>query len=207
MDTPTITAQIRARLETSAPWEITRAGHPVLRRRAADVPEDLDRGLLAELLAAMRETMHAAPGVGLAAPQIGLGLRLAVLEDSAELPTEIGDARDRRPLPYSVIINPRYRQVGHDNATWYEGCLSVPGYQAATERAVTVELVCLDEDFARVCERFTGWQARIVQHETDHTDGTLYLDRAIIRSLSTDDQYLGRWSGPDLDLARAELGF
>ncbi|SDT21445.1 peptide deformylase [Microlunatus soli] len=207
MDTATITDRIRELLQQPERPPITRAGDPVLRRRAADVPEDLDRGLLGELLAMMREVMIAAPGVGLAAPQIGLGLRLAVLEDAAEVPAEIGSVRDRRPLPYTVIINPRYRQVGHDMATWYEGCLSVPGYQAATERAVTIELVCRDEDFAPVCERFTGWQARIVQHETDHTEGTLYLDRAIIRSLTTDDQYLRHWSGPDLDPARAGLGY
>lgn len=207
VDTATITDQIRALLAAPGRPEIIRVGAPVLRRRAADVPEELDRSLLAELLAAMRETMVAAPGVGLAAPQIGLGLRLAVLEDSADVATEIGAARDRRPLPYTVIINPRYRQVGHDFATWYEGCLSVPGYQAATERAVTVELVCRDEDFAPVCERFSGWQARIVQHETDHTDGTVYLDRAITRSLTTDDQYLQHWAGSDLDQARADLGF
>jgi peptide deformylase len=207
MDTATISEQIRAVLTGPKPAEIVRLGDPVLRRRAADVPEDIDRGLLAELLAAMRETMLAAPGVGLAAPQIGLGLRLAVLEDSADVPADIVQARQRHPLPYTVIINPRYRQVGHDFATWYEGCLSMPGYQAATERAVTVELVCRDEDFAPVCERFTGWQARIVQHETDHTEGTVYLDRAITRSLTTNQNYLQRWSGPDLESARAGLGF
>lgn len=202
-----ITDQIRRLLTGPRPLEIIQVGDPVLRRPAADVPDDLDRGLLAELLAAMRETMHAAPGVGLAAPQIGLGLRLAVLEDDASVGTDIADARDRRPLPYTVIINPRYRQVGHDNALWYEGCLSVPGLQAATERAVTVELRCLDEELAPVFERFTGWQARIVQHETDHTDGVLYLDRAVPRSLTDTPNYLAHWSGPDLQPARTELGF
>ena len=202
-----IAEQIRTLLTRSDALEIVRAGDPVLRRRAVDVPADLDRGLFDELIAAMRQTMITAPGVGLAAPQIGLGLRLAVLEDAAIVSEEIADARERRPVPYTVLVNPRYRQVGHDTATWYEGCLSVPGYQAATERAVTVELVCLDEDFAPVCERFTGWAARIVQHETDHTDGILYLDKAIPRSLAANDHYLGRWGGPDLEPARSALGF
>jgi peptide deformylase len=202
-----ITEQIRVLLDGPRPLGIVQAGDPVLRRRAAEVPNDLDRGLLAELTAAMRETMHAAPGVGLAAPQVGLGLRLAVMEDAADLPAEVADARNRRPLPFTVIINPRYRQVGHDTATWYEGCLSVAGLQAATERPATVELNCLDEDLAPVCERFTGWQARIVQHETDHTDGILYLDKAITRSLSSAEHYLARWAGPDLQPARQELGF
>jgi peptide deformylase len=106
-----------------------------------------------------------------------------------------------------VIINPRYRQIGHDSATWYEGCLSVSGFQAARERAVTIELTCLDENLSPVYERYTGWQARIVQHETDHTDGVLYLDGAHLRSLSDSDSYLRLWSGPDLRPARTELGF
>ncbi|QDP96103.1 peptide deformylase [Microlunatus elymi] len=207
MDTAMITEQIRKQLAGPSPLEIVQVGDPVLRRPAADVPADLDRGLLAELLAAMRECMHAAPGVGLAAPQIGLGLRLAVLEDAAEVSADVAEARERRPLPYTVIINPHYRQIGHDTALWYEGCLSVPGLQAATERAVTVELRCLDEDLAPVCERFTGWQARIVQHETDHTDGILYLDQAVPRSLTDTTNYLAYWGGADLQPARTALGF
>lgn len=207
MDTTAITACIRDLLERPRPAAIVQAGDPVLRRRAVDVPADLDRGLLAELIAAMRESMLAAPGVGLAAPQIGLGLRLAVLEDPATVPEDVADARDRRPLPFTVIINPQYRQVGHDTATWYEGCLSIVGWQAATERAVTVELRCLDEVFAPVVERFSGWHARIVQHETDHLNGTLYLDRAILRSLASNAEYVERWAGPDLQPARTELGF
>lgn len=207
METTKIDDAIRAVLQQPQPLGILQAGDPVLRRRAADVPADVDRGLLGELIAAMREAMHAAPGVGLAAPQIGLGVRLAVLEDPAAVPDDIADALDRRPLPFTVIINPQYRQVGHDTATWYEGCLSIAGWQAATERAVTVELRCLDEDFAPVVERFTGWHARIVQHEIDHLDGTLYLDRAILRSLSSISNYTQRWAGPDLQRARTELGF
>lgn len=198
---------IRKVLEQSRPLAIVQAGDPVLRRRAAEVPTDLDRGLLAELIAAMRETMLAAPGVGLAAPQIGLGIRLAVLEDPAGVPGDVADARDRRPLELTTIINPQYRQIGHDTAIWYEGCLSIAGWQAATERAVTVELRFTDEDLAPAVERFSGWQARIVQHETDHLDGTLYLDRAVLRSLTDNAAYLQRWSGPDLQPARAELGF
>jgi peptide deformylase len=202
-----ITSRIRELLDSPGPLPILEAGDPVLRQPALDVADDLDRGLLAELVAAMRETMLAAPGVGLAAPQIGLGLRLAVLEDAGDVPEDVADARDRRPLPYTVIINPRYRQVGHDFALWYEGCLSIPGWQAATERAVTIELNCLDEDFAPVFERFTGWAARIVQHETDHTNGILYLDKAVTRSLSSTRHYLDRWAGPDLQPARENLGF
>lgn len=198
---------IRKVLEQPRPLAIVQAGDPVLRQRAAEVPTDLDRGLLRELTAAMRESMLAAPGVGLAAPQIGLGIRLAVVEDPAGVPGEVADARDRRPLEFTTLINPQYRQIGHDTATWYEGCLSIAGWQAATERAVTVELRCLDEDLAPAVERYSGWQARIVQHETDHLDGVLYLDRAILRSLTDNTSYTQRWSGPDLQPARAELGF
>lgn len=205
--TSMITDQIRALLELPSPLPIVQAGAPVLRQPVTDVPDDLDRGLLADLLVVMRETMYAAPGVGLAAPQIGLGLRLAVLEDPADGPVDVALAQDRRPLGPTVIINPHYRQIGRDMASWYEGCLSVTGLQAVVDRAVTVELRCRDEDFAPVVERYSGWQARIVQHETDHTDGILYLDKAITRSVCNEHTYLERWAGPDLQPAREQLGF
>ncbi len=207
MDTQAAEVAIRAVLAGDEPPAIVEVGDPVLRRPAADMPTDLDRGLLWDLTAAMRATMIAAPGVGLAGPQIGLALRIAVLEDPATVPTDVAEARDRRPLPFTVIINPRYRRVGHDEAAWYEGCLSVPGLQAVVSRFTTVELTCLDEDLAPVTERFSGWQARIVQHETDHTDGTLYLDQAVTRSIATQRHYIERWAGPDLGPAREALGF
>ncbi len=189
------------------PLPIVTAGHPVLRRKAEPYDGSLPPDLFAALVAAMRETMLAAPGVGLAAPQIGLGVQLAVLEDLAALPAETARIRDRSPVPFRVLVNPRYQPVGGAVAAFYEGCLSVPGYQAVVERASTVHLQAHDEAGDPVDEIVTGWAARIVAHETDHLAGLLYLDKAFTRSLTDDDNYLSRWAAPTPVIARAELGF
>ena len=151
--------------------------------------------------------MHAAPGVGLAAPQIGVPLALAVLEDPATVAPDIAAARDRQPLPFRVIVNPQYEALGTERAAFYEGCLSVPGYQAVTARARRVRLRCADQNGTSVDEELSGWAARIVAHETDHLAGVLYLDRAELRSLASTGQYLDRWSQPDPGAAAVALGF
>ncbi|WP_369810803.1 peptide deformylase [Isoptericola sp. b408] len=186
---------------------VVQAGDPVLRRTAAPYTGQLG-DVLPRLLEAMRRTMHAAPGVGLAAPQIGIGLAIAVCED-AGVPD---DPRDRGPLPYRVLVNPRYEPVGEDapapDAAFYEGCLSVDGWQAVVARPRHVRLTCRDEHGAPVQEVLSGWPARIVQHETDHLAGRLYLDRAETRSLATTENLL-RHFGADPDPGRAAraLGF
>lgn len=189
------------------PLPIVTAGDPVLRRRAEPYDGSLTADMFAALIAAMRETMIAAPGVGLAAPQVGLGVQLAVLEDLATIPSETARVRDRSPLPFRVLVNPSYRPVGDDVAAFYEGCLSVPGYQAVVERPRTVQLIAADEHGSVIDELLSGWAARIVAHETDHLNGILYLDRAFSRSLASTDNYLRRWASPTPLAARAELGF
>ena len=200
-------AQVEQLLAGPRPLPIVQAGDPVLRRSAADYTGQLPAALLAELLVAMRECMLAAPGVGLAAPQIGLALRIAVIEDDADLPEDVTTAIDRRPLPYQVIINPVYTPLDEETVEHYEGCLSVPGYRAVVARADRVRLTYLDDRLAPREQEFAGWQARIVQHETDHLNGTLYLDRARLRSLTTSDNHLTRWASTDLSPARQALGF
>ena len=120
-----------------------------------------------ELLAAMRQTMRSAPGVGLAAPQIGLGIRVAVLEDPALVP-EIAAERDRFPVGFRVLVNPSYESADAagqmPTASFYEGCLSVPGYQAVVTRSASVRLRCSDENGHAVDDIVTGWAARIVAH-------------------------------------------
>ncbi|WP_234018923.1 MULTISPECIES: peptide deformylase [unclassified Streptomyces] len=188
---------------------IVAAGDPVLRRPAEPVDGQLSDGLLARLVEAMRVTMHAAPGVGLAAPQVGVGLRLAVIEDAATVVEEVRAARGRVPQPFRVLVNPSYEDAGERQVAFYEGCLSVPGYQAVVARHERVRLRALDERGRAVDEEFDGWPARIVQHETDHLNGTLYLDRAELRSLSSTQTRaaLERWAQPTPRLAAAELGF
>jgi peptide deformylase len=210
MSTPAALAdRVEELLAAPLPLPIVRAGDPVLRRPAERYDGQLTAAQLTRLVAAMRETMRAAPGVGLAAPQIGVPLRIAVLEDPAEVPEAVRTARGRVPLPLRVLVNPSYEPVAADprRVGFFEGCLSVPGWQAVVARYARVRLRALDEHGGAVDEEVAGWPARIVQHETDHLDGTLYLDRAETRSLTSQDALVERWSQPTPHTAARELGF
>ncbi|GEA86273.1 peptide deformylase [Cellulomonas cellasea] len=187
---------------------IVQAGHPVLRAVAAPYDGQLDSAELGALVELMRRTMHAAPGVGLAAPQIGLSLALAVVEDPGMVDPDVEQVRERPRLPFRVLVNPRYEAVGDERVSFYEGCLSVVGYQAVVARLRSVRLTGADETGRTLDEVLTGWPARIVQHETDHLGGTLYLDRAELRSLSRADELGARWAGePRPETAARALGF
>ncbi|MET8953043.1 peptide deformylase [Streptomyces sp. NPDC004393] len=199
--------QVEQLLAVGGPLPIVAAGDPVLRRGTEPFDGQLDPALLARFVAALRETMHAAPGVGLAAPQVGVALRIAVIEDPAPVPEEIRLARGRTPQPFRVLVNPSYEALGTERAAFFEGCLSVPGWQAVVARHARVRLRALDGHGVPVDEEFAGWPARIVQHETDHLDGMLYLDRAEPRSFSSTEAMAGRWTQPTPERAAAELGF
>jgi peptide deformylase len=199
--------QVEQLLTIGGPLPIVAAGDPVLRRQAERFDGQLAPALLARFIEAMRLTMHAAPGVGLAAPQVGVGLRIAVIEDPAPVPEEVRLARGRVPQPFRVLVNPSYEPVGSACAGFFEGCLSVPGWQAVVARHAEVRLTGQDEHGRAVDEVFGGWPARIVQHETDHLDGMLYLDRAEPRSLSSSQAMAQRWTQPTPKEAAASLGF
>ncbi|GAB6938053.1 peptide deformylase [Isoptericola variabilis] len=189
---------------------IVQAGAPVLRTRAASYTGQLG-DVLPRLLEAMRRTMHAAPGVGLAAPQVGIGLAVAVVEDAGASPgSGADDPRERTPLPYRVLLDPAYEPLtGPDGeperAAFHEGCLSVHGWQAVVARHRRVRLTGRDETGAPIDEVLTGWPARIVQHETDHLAGELYLDHARLRTLTSNENLL-RY-GQVTDPASADSGF
>jgi len=207
----TTSRRLRDRVEEllahEGPLPIVAAGDPVLRRPAEPFDGQLDPALLIRFIVALRATMHAAPGVGLAAPQVGVGLRIAVIEDPAPVPEEVRLARGRVPQPFRVLVNPAYEAVGTERAAFFEGCLSVPGWQAVVARHSRVRLTALDEHGRAVDEEFSGWPARIVQHETDHLDGTLYLDRAELRSLSSNQAMADLWNEPTPHRAAESLGF
>lgn len=179
---------------------IVQTGAPVLRGRAAEVePARIASAEIQGLIDRMIEVMRAAPGVGLAAPQIGVPLRVLVLEDSAErmaklTPAEIAE-RERVVVPVRVFINPVLRPLGDDRRTFFEGCLSVDGYAALVERHAEVEVTGLDRHGAPQTMHVRGWPARILQHELDHLDGTLYIDRMLSRSFSTAEQARERFAG------------
>ncbi|MFF2841719.1 peptide deformylase [Paenarthrobacter sp. NPDC057981] len=198
---------VRRLLDSEELPAIVQAGHPVLRQLAAPYDGQLDDVELLALIDRMREAMHAAPGVGLAAPQLGIPLQLAVLEDKYEIDPVSAEVRHREQLDFFAIVNPTYRPLGQETASFYEGCLSVPGYQAVVERHRNVELSYATPSGEPVEEWFSGWQARIVQHETDHLHGVLYLDKAETRSLASNAEHTARWASPDIEEARSALGF
>jgi peptide deformylase len=207
MSTITLAETVDGILAGPRPLPIIFAGDPVLRRAASAYEGQLGDDRLNRLVSAMRESLHAAPGVGLAAPQVGIPLRLAVIEDPADLAEEVREARGRVPQPFRVLVNPSYEPVGEGRAAFFEGCLSVPGWQAVVARPERVRLRGQDERGREIDEEFAGWPARIVQHETDHLGGTLYLDLAETRSLSTTNDVIERWSQPTPAVAAQELGF
>jgi peptide deformylase len=192
---------------------IIQCGEPVLRRAAQPVdPADLGTAKLRHLIAQMRATMEAAPGVGLAAPQVGVSLQLAVVQDGPQnwghLNEEELAARERHTLPFTVLVNPAVSPVDGDGlAGFYEGCLSVPGLAALVARHRTVRVKALDENGEPIDRVYSGWPARIVQHEADHLVGRLYLDRAEARSLTTAENYARLWAGRPPADAAAALGF
>jgi peptide deformylase len=157
----------------------------------------------------MTRTMRAAPGVGLAAPQIGLSLRIAVIEDRAEdidmMPAEEVSELERQPVALEVLINPKYRPVGERKVTAFEGCLSLTGYRALVARHHTVVAEWTDVRGARRKQEFSGWPARIVQHEIDHLDGVVFIDRMETRSFSDGPEWREYWMDKPLDEVRRQL--
>ena len=185
---------------------IVQAGEPVLRQQTVRYDGQLSRKTLDKLIETMRITMTEAPGVGLAATQIGLGLSLAVLEDHVR--DDEDDPREIGELPFHVIINPSYEPVGDQTRSFYEGCLSFDGYQAVRRRWLDIDARWQDEDGTWHEERLHGWPARIFQHETDHLSGELYIDQAEIRSLTTTENLEDFWcEDPVPTDAAEELGF
>lgn len=185
---------------------IVQLGHPVLRMQGFEYTGQLGDALLTDLLETMRAVMHDAPGVGLAAPQLGLPLQLAVHEDLYATDPLIAEAREREPLEYFVSVNPRYSALGSRTASFFEGCLSFNGYQAVVTRPADITASFSTPDGVLIEREFSGWQARIFQHETDHLDGMVYIDKAITRSLCANTEYY-RWAEPGIGNAARGLGF
>lgn len=192
---------------------IVQAGDPVLRKAAEALePGALETPAFRALVETMVSVMRAAPGVGLAAPQIGVPKRVIVVEDREELlarlDAEALSSRERVPLPLTVIVNPTLRPIEGRSATFLEGCLSVTGYAALVRRAVEVEVTGLDAtgpDVRPRVWRLRGWPARILQHEVDHLNGALYVDRMLTRSLSGPEE-THRWAGKTTEEIAAALG-
>lgn len=158
------------------------------------------------MISDMLETLRLAPGVGLAAPQIGLGIQLAIIEDREQYQsswsTEQLQARGRVPIPFHVLINPELEIVNGSKIEFFEGCLSVAGYTAEVPRHSRVRVRYLDEHGAKQTIEAEGWYSRILQHELDHLKGTLYVDRMKSRTFMSIKNYLDRWRNAEQEAHR-----
>lgn len=179
--------------------KIFQIGDPVLRKAARKLTSDeILSAPIQALIRRMKTTMYTAPGVGLAAPQIGESLQLAVIEDRLEYTrdasSELLARQERTPTPFYVIINPRLTVVKQDETrAFFEGCLSIAGFMGVVSRALEVKVECLNERAEPVTIHARGWFARILQHEIDHLQGTLCIDRTDISTLTTVENYVRYW--------------
>jgi peptide deformylase len=153
--------------------KVARMGHPILRERAQEVPlGEIATEAFQDFVDSMIETMREYDGAGLAAPQVHDSRRVVVMEvaDNPRYP-------DAEPVPLTVVINPRIHFLGERRVEIVEGCLSIPDLRGVVSRIAEIELEALDRDGNEMRKRFSDFSAAVVQHECDHLDGVLYLDR------------------------------
>lgn len=154
--------------------KVARLGHPVLREKAADVEiRDIKSGKFTALIDDMVETMHAYEGVGLAGPQVHLPLRIFVYE----VQERVAKRRGVQQVNVGAIFNATYEPIGTDIITDWEGCLSVPFLGGEVPRFERLRVKGYDNDGEPMTIEVDDFSARIFQHEIDHTDGHVYLDR------------------------------
>jgi peptide deformylase len=153
---------------------ILRMGHPVLREVARPLElDEIGSDQLQDLIADMADTLHDYGGIGLAAPQIGEPIRLAIIEID-DGPTRYGELES---MPLTVFINPSIEILDPAARGYWEGCLSVPGLRGFVERPQHVK-ICYTSDQGEAKElELQGFSATVFQHEFDHLDGTLFIDR------------------------------
>ncbi len=171
--------------------KVSHLGHPVLRKQAEMVqPREIDTPEFQRLIGDMVMTMHEYDGVGLAAPQIHVSKQLAVLEvkDNARYP-------EAPKIPLTILINPRISSRSKKIAEGWEGCLSIPDLRGIVPRNESLVCEALDRHGKPIKLEVKGFFARVIQHEWDHLQGNVYLDRmANLRSLSHLSEFARFWS-------------
>ncbi|MCU1252751.1 MAG: peptide deformylase [Edaphobacter sp.] len=174
---------------------ICTAGDPVLRQTARTLSdEEILSPTIQDLIKNMRETMWRALGVGLAAPQVGESLQLAVLEGRPEFHKKLNEAEIKEwqstLYDYRVLINPRIELLSSSSeVSAYEGCLSIPGFMANVSRSQSVRVTSLNEKAEPQLIEAEGFYARVLQHEIDHLNGVLYIDRMESGTFTTIENY------------------
>lgn len=152
-------------------------GDPVLRKMCKDIPQDYPK--LKELLDNMWETMYNASGVGLAAPQVGLPIRIFIVDTTPFANDEDLSAEEKKRLNgfKKVFINAHVEEETGEEWSFNEGCLSIPDVREDVKRKDTLTLTYFDEDFKQHTETYDGLLARVIQHEYDHIEGILFTDK------------------------------
>lgn len=187
-------------------------GEAVLRQKARELSaSDIKSREIQELIEWMRETMYDAPGVGLAAPQIGEPLQLAVIEDKPEYirdaPAASVKERERKPVAFHVVINPKLTSIPGPQVEFFEGCLSLSAFTAVVPRARQVRVDCLDYKGESKSIEATGWYARILQHEIDHLQGTVYIDRMHPRTFMGMENFNRYWKDKPMNEVKKLIGW
>lgn len=151
--------------------EVLRMGHPIL-LETAKIVDDFNSAALKQLLVDLKDTMHALDGVGLAAPQIAISLRVMIfgVEESERYP-------DMEPIPETILINPEIEILGDTQETDWEGCLSVPNMRGRVPRYKSIKYRGYDEKGELIEREAHDFHARVFQHEFDHLNGILYPQR------------------------------
>jgi peptide deformylase len=178
--------------------KLYQTGQPVLRKKAKVVSKKvLASKKTQELIDSMVDTLRDSPGVGLAAPQVGESLQIFIVEDLAkyheQVPSDVLAAQERKPVALKVFVNPKLEVTEQDEALFFEGCLSVDGYMAAVPRTKTVRIQALDRHGKAIAYTAHGWFARILQHETDHLNGILLIDRMKTKSFMNIKNFNNLW--------------
>jgi peptide deformylase len=174
--------------------KVARMGHPVLRKPARAMDQgEIKSARIQQLIDDMFETMNEYQGVGLAAPQVHESVRLFV---AGFAPDPDDEDLQRERVPLMTVINPEITVVGSDLVEDWEGCLSIPDLRGRVPRAPEIVVRAFDRRAKRFELRASGFTARVIQHETDHLDGVLFLDRMNgFKSLSFLDEFGRYWSG------------
>lgn len=181
--------------------KIARMGHPVLRAAARPLhPSEIRGPKIQQLIDDMFETMQEYQGVGLAAPQVHEGLRIFVAGVSpAPGGEEEDEEEDEEDIPAMALINPEITIVGREVVEDWEGCLSIPDIRGRVPRARQITVRAYNRTGKKVDFDASGFTARVIQHETDHLDGTLFFDRMkSFESLTYLDEFARYWSRRDV---------
>ncbi len=180
--------------------KVARMGHPVLRTRAKPLdPGEIKSPRVQQLIDDMFETMQEYQGVGLAAPQVHYGLRLFVAGFPPRRDEE--DEDEDGNVPLMALINPEITMIGDDTVEDWEGCLSIPDVRGRVPRAREIDVKAYDRKGRRIQITARGFTARVIQHETDHLDGILFLDRMeSLETLTFLDEFGRYWNPRDREV-------